>query len=392
MYIWCIIQPKHTNMAKHSYINNEMIYQKAGFDENSITDYIKTYLNPHICFNFGWGSLNQELIKNVIPLPPFDPKIVGVYNSPKGQSEVIDLVIDFVNKKSGQKITREQIMLTNGATNAIFLLAHYFASVKKLDKVILQNPVFDTALNIFNSQRLNKISVNPDCSDIPDVKNAFAYLIFKFQNPTGISIDKNNKLKIINQITKNGNYVIEDDSYGLLEKGGKLHLISNPLYIFVSSFSKYIFPGLRLGYIIANPEIINDLQVIQKYYNSHPNVMSQYILAQYLNGSLIESEIKHKTEQIKTKRELFEKYLSQKIKSNMETTSGGFYYWLRLLPQYSSVEVFVDLLKQGIITIPGDIYFSKNPYPSLRLSISLIDKEKIKEGCELINKALEKYV
>lgn len=373
-------------------IDKKIIYQRAGFDENSITDYIRKYLNPNVCFNFGWGSLNQELIKNPIPFSEYDHKIVGVYNGPKGQNEVVDLVLRFVKDKSGQTISREQIMLTNGATNAIFLLAHYFSSVKKLKKIIIQNVVFDTALNIFNSQKLQKISIDPDCTNIPVNKKAFAYLIFKFQNPTGISIGNKKRQKIIDKITSSGNFIIEDDSYGLLEEGGRMDLNTNPFYIYISSFSKYIFPGLRMGYIIANPEVIDDLQIIQKYYNSHPNVMSQYILANYLKSGLIESEINHKIKQINLKRQLFEKYISSAIKMHMDETTGGFYYWLRLSKNFLSVDVFVDLLKQGIITIPGDIYFSKNPYPALRICISLIDKEKIKEGCNLLNRAVEKYV
>lgn len=382
-------------MSQHdlvNLVNNGIVYKKAGFDENSISDYIKTYLNPDICFNFGWGSLNRELIKNPVPFPKYDSKIVGAYNGPKGQSEVVDLVIGFIKNKSGQTISREQIMLTNGATNAIFLLAHYFANVKQINKVVLQNPVFDTALNIFNSQGLEKFGIDPGCIDMPDIEKAFAYLIFKFQNPTGMSISNENKMKVIEQVASKRNYLIEDDSYGLLESNGRIDLVTDSFYIFISSFSKYIFPGLRIGFVIANPSVIADLQTIQKYYNSHPNIMSQYILAEYLKNGLIESEIKHKIEQVNLRRQLFERNISNKIKKHMDNATGGFYYWLRLSQKYSSVDVFMDLLKHGVITIPGDIYFSIDPYPALRLSISLIDKEKIKKGCQIINRFLEKYV
>lgn len=379
-------------MSQHDLAGDGIIYKKAGFDENSITECIKSYLNPDLSFNFGWGSLSQDLIKHPIPFPKYDSRVVGVYNGPKGQSEVVQLVIKFIKDNSGQTVSSDQIMLTNGATNAIFLLAHYFTNVKQVNKVMLQSPVFDTALNIIKSQKLKRVGIDPCCIDIPDIEKAFSYLIFKFQNPTGISVNNKNKLKIIDQITSKGNYVIEDDSYGLLEKGGKINLVANPLYIFISSFSKYIFPGLRIGYIIADPKIINDLQVIQKYYNSHPNVISQYILAEYLKNGLIESEIKHKIKQLNLRRQLFETNISDKIKKHIDHTTGGFYYWLRLSESCLSIEVFVDLLRQGIITIPGDIYFSKNPYPALRLCVSLIDKENIGEGCRLINRVLGKYV
>jgi 2-aminoadipate transaminase len=373
-------------------MNPKITYTKAGFDENTISDYIEKYLNQNCCYNFGWGSLNQELIKNPLPKVEYDHKVVGIYNQPKGQEEVVKEVIKFIKSKSGKEINPGQIMLTNGATNGIFLLAHYFTNVRKIKKIIIQSPVFDTALNIFNSQGLEKISISPDCHDLPKIKNSFAYLIFKFQNPSGVSIDNIKKQEIIKELTRNGNYLIEDDAYGLLVKGGKIDLVSNPNYIFVGSFSKYIFPGLRLGFIVAEPEIISDLQVIQKYYNSHPNVISQYLLLEYIKNGLIESEIKNKIQQIKERRKLFEKNISNKIKINLEKTNGGFYYWLKLSKKVSAIEVFTELLKNGIVAIPGDIYFANTPYPSLRLCISLIDKEKIKDGCKILNEVLEKYL
>lgn len=373
-------------------MKSKIIYNKAGFDENTISDYIDKYLNPNFCYNFGWGSLNKKLIKNSLPKVDYDDQIISVYNGPKGQSDVIKEVVKFIKNKSGIKIDENQIMLVNGATNGIFLLAHYFSNIHNIKKVIIQNEVFDTALNIFNSLKLKKISVDADCSNLPKTKNSLAYLIFKFQNPTGISVKNTDRIKIIKKLIKNNNYVIEDDAYGLLTKNGKIELLSNPKYIYLSSFSKYIFPGLRLGFIIADPKIISDLQVIQKYYNSHPNIMSQYILYEYLKNGTIDDEISHKVKELQERRQIFEKHISSKILNKIKKTDGGFYYWIELSHKSNSIKIFVELLKKGVIIIPGDIYFVKNPYPSLRISISLIDKEKIENGCKILNEVLEKYI
>lgn len=373
-------------------MKSKIIYNKAGFDENTISDYIDKHLNSNFCYNFGWGSLNKNMIKNPIPKVNYKKQTISVYNGPQGQTEIIDEVIKFIENKSGKKINRNQIILVNGATNGIFLLAHYFSNVNNFKKIIIQNEVFDTALNIFNSLKFKKISINADCRNLPKTKNNFAYLIFKFQNPTGISIKKKDRLNIIKKLVENNNYVIEDDAYGLLTKNGKIEFMLNPKYIYLGSFSKYIFPGLRLGFIIANPKIISDLQVVQKYYNSHPNIMSQLMLYEYLKKDIVNSEIIHKTKELEERRQLFEKYISPKILNRTRKTSGGFYYWLKLSPKSNSIKIFVELLKKGVITIPGDIYFTKKSYPSLRLSISLIDKIKIKNGCKILNEVLEKYL
>ena len=264
----------------------KFIYHKTGFNENSVGGYIQKYLATKQCFNFGWGSLNQTLIKNHVPVPNYDNKIIGAYQGPKGQSELISQLINFVKDKSGKTVLRDQIMLVNGATNGIFLLTHYFTRVKGKKTVILQNPVYDTALNIFRSQGIKMISTDPLCTKLPNIDDAFTYLIFKYQNPTGVSLSLKNKENVVSRLSATNNYVIEDDAYGLLEPNGKIDLLDNQFYIYIGSFSKYIFPGLRLGFIIASPKIINELQVIQKYYNSHPNLISQYLLGEYLKNNL----------------------------------------------------------------------------------------------------------
>ncbi len=372
--------------------NTKFIYRKAGFNENSVAEYIGKYLSPKKCFNFGWGSLDPKLILNPVPTPKYDNKIIGSYNDPKGQPFLIEQVTDFIKNKSGKIIPEDQILLTNGATNAIFLLTHYFTHIRGIDSVLAQNPTYDTVLNVFRSQGVRIVSIDPSCSNLPDIHNSFAYLIFKFQNPTGLTINKLAKDKIIKELTTQGNYVIEDDAYGLLENNGTIEINTNPLCIYIGSFSKYIFPGLRLGYIIASPIIIQDLQAIQKYYNSHPNIISQYILSEYLKNNTVDEEINHKVSLISSKRHEFEEHISDNIRKRIETSSGGFYYWLKFSPKTSAITVFKELLTYGVITIPGDIYFSDKTYPALRLSISSIDKDQIRDGCQIINEVLKKYV
>ena len=218
-----------------------------------------------------------------------------------------------------------------------------------------------------------------------------AYLIFKFQNPTGIYIEKDRSKKIKSELLKNG-YLIEDDSYGLLENDSEINIINNKKYLYVSSFSKYIFPGLRMGYIIAHKDIIDKLKTIQKYYNSHPNILSQLILLDYLKTNKIYDEIENKNKILVARRKLFENSLSPKIKELIQHNKGGFYYWFKLPNNVNQNQLFIELLKNKILVIPGDIYFLNNKYNAIRVSISSINDDDISIAVNKLSNIMGKYV
>lgn len=369
-----------------------LIQNKKGvFNINYINDYVKKYAKRGDFFNFGWGNLSTEMIKNFFPKIKFTKDNLSTYGNPRGLKTLIDRIVKFIHNKSRVKVKNENIIITNGATNGIFLLSCFFRKFLKINKILVQNPSYDTAINIFKSQNYKLVTVDPDFLNFSVNKDTkLSYLMFRLHNPTGISIDDNKSKEIKNKLLKIG-YVIEDDAYGLFDGKNKLNIIDNKKYIYIGSFSKYIFPGIRLGYIIANKDIISKLVLMQKYYNSHPNILSQLTLLHYLETKKIEREINYKISLLNQKRKLFEKFLSFEIKKNMSRSCAGFYYWIILPRGIKSQNIFLSLLKRRVFTIPGDIYFVKKPYNSLRISISYIEKEKIIKGAKIISEVFKKY-
>lgn len=363
----------------------------ANFRDNYIADYINRYIKNDNFYNFGWGNLNERLIKFQVPKIDFNKKIISRYGDTQGIDDLINEIVKFVRKKSDAKIEKENIFITNGATNAIFLLSYFFKNFLEIDKILLQNPSYDTAINIFKSQDYDIRTVNPNLNKIENENFRLAYLMFKFQNPTGIYIEKDRAKKFKNKLLKKC-YLIEDDSYGLLENDSEINIIDNEKYLYVSSFSKYIFPGLRMGYIIAHKAIIDKLKIIQKYYNSHPNILSQLILLDYLKTSKIYDEIENKNKILDTRRKLFENSLSPKVKDLIHYHKGGFYYWFKLPKSVNLNRLFIELLKNKILIIPGDIYFVNNKYNAIRASISSISDNDISIAAKHLSNIIEKYV
>ena len=97
-----------------------IIKNVSNFRDNYIADYINQYIKNDKFYNFGWGNLNEELIKFRAGKINFDKKIISQYGNSQGIDDLINEVIKFVHRKSDTKIEKENILITNGATNAIF--------------------------------------------------------------------------------------------------------------------------------------------------------------------------------------------------------------------------------------------------------------------------------
>ncbi len=369
-----------------------IIFKNVGkFRDNYISYYVNKYIKNDDFYNLGWGNLSEEMIKFMIPKINFDKKLIGRYNDSQGTNDLLNEIVKFVNKKSGLKSNKENILITNGVTNSIFLLSYYFKNFLKINTVLLQNPTYDTAINIFRSQDYNIKTIDHNLNNNFDKNIRLAYLMFKFQNPTGAYIEKNKAQEFKKNLLKTS-YLIEDDSYGLLEKHSEINIIRNKKYLYLSSFSKYIFPGLRLGYIIADKNIINQLKTIQKYYMSHPNILSQIVLFDNFKTGKINDEIKNKIKILNMKQKLFENSLSPKIKKLIaHNNRTAFYYWLKFPQDVDLSNLFIELLKNKILVIPGDIYFINNKYNALRVCLSPINRNDIPAAAKKLSSIIEKY-
>lgn len=365
------------------------------FSVNRIGELVQTYTDSHggDFYNFGWGDIATDMVQHKIPKILFPPDVICKYPQPEGLPILIKHIAEFINRLSDIKINPRNILITNGATNAIVLLSYYFREFHGARDILVQNPTYDTALNIFRSQHYKIYGTNPNLTRLKDIKFNLAYCSFKFHNPTGLYLPPPQADTIKKELLTHG-YFIEDDAYGLFADEPTIDLVEHPRYVYVGSFSKYIFPGIRMGYVIANAKIIECLKIIQKYHNSHPNMLSQIMLLHYLKQDLFLAEIKERKKLLNEKRGDFWAALPDSIKETIENRHGGFYYWIKLRAGTKSIRVFADLLKNNVFVIPGDIYFVdvKNSYSAIRISVSPMPKSKISRGAHLLGKHLMKYV
>lgn len=368
----------------------EIINKSKLFRDNNISNLIERHAKNGKFYDLGWGSLDTTMIKYRVPKLSCSKDYLSSYLNPNGLDSLVDQIIDFIKEKSGVCLKRENLLVTNGSTNSIFLLSYLFKNFKNINSVFLQDPTYDTAINIFKSQGYKLKTANLDYRCAKVGKNGLYYLSFRLHNPTGTSISTDKKRKIEKGILRH-NYIIEDDAYGLLDGRNRIDLLVHKRNIYVGSFSKYLFPGMRMGYIVADKDIIKKLALTQKYYNSYPNILSQLSLLHYFKTGKIAKEINHKVKIISEKRRIFEESINSEVKKFIKKPSAGFYYWLELSDKLNSRKIFLDLLKKGVFVVPGDIYFVGPSRNALRISIGRISKKDLRGAIKIINGVFNKH-
>lgn len=337
------------------------------------------------------------------------------YNTDQGIKELRHIVSDFlIDKFAIKNITAENICITNGAIAGLDLIARYLLH-NEYDSVYFE-PLYDTAIESLkiNSRRVFGIELNifsPEIisSEIWDQveqvlsmpKTKLFYIVPNFQNPTGITFRQEDRIKILELCRKYNVYVVEDDPYKLynfesvqLPENFINCDIQKENTIYLNSISKLFFPGIRIGFVIGNKDIIDGISKIQKYTTSSSNLLMQGIAIEAIKKGVVMESFHHYFSQIKTKRQMMLLELAEKGLGNLldyTIPQGGFYIWCRIKDQYFDTQNnLVNAKSNGVSYVPGAIYFTKgNKINYLRLAYSQIDIKKISEAVKRLKETFE---
>ena len=206
-------------------------------------------------------------------------------------------------KSRGVKVETKNILITTGSQQALDLLGKTF--LDKGDYVCLERPSYLGAIQAFQMfqpqfKEVNLTNTGIDLAELEQQMAAtqakFFYSIPNFQNPTGLSYQMESRKALAEYLKASNNLMIEDDPYGELRFFGE-HLPSVYSFapdnvVLLGSFSKVCAPGMRLGWIVANDEIMERLILAKQAADLHTPILTQYILTQYLADNSLDEHIK----------------------------------------------------------------------------------------------------
>lgn len=324
------------------------------------------------------------------------------YGYAKGYKPLIEYLLEYMKEK-GVDTSNKDILITNGFTEGFDIILSSFT--EKGDYIICENPNHNTAIKVMKSRGFNIIgtNINKDGLDfnmleenLHKYKNKikFAYVTPSYHNPTGIVMSPENRFKFYNLMKKNNIAIIEDGfNEELLYSSSHIFPIcsldngSNGV-MYIGSFSKILFPGIRIGWILADKNVISKLESVKRCKNIHVSFLDQGILYDYLYNGGFEKYVRKIRKFYRDKFNFAYDCVEKYIPHEYILGDGGLHLFIKL-KNINSRELLLRCHEKGVIFMPGDVfYINDDGFDTLRLGFSRLSFEDIEEGIRIIGNTI----
>lgn len=315
----------------------------------------------------------------------------------------------------GINVTADNILITSGSQQALDLIGMIF--INPGDRILVESPTYVGAIQAWRAYGAEFIPVPFDEHGMrTDELEArlragpkFIYVLPNFQNPTGVTLSYERRLKLIELADRYGVPIVEDDPYGQLRyEGEHLPAISvldsqtrtqNDSYvgnvIYLSTFSKTLAPGIRLAWVIAPPEIITKLMLAKQGADLHTSTFNQMVAHEVAKGGFLNEHVKHIREVYKERRDVMIETLAEHMPPGVIWTKpeGGLFLWATAPKCVDCQDLFEDAVKEKVAFVPGFSFYAEGGgYNSMRLNFSNADPEHINEGIARLARVMKTHI
>jgi len=341
------------------------------------------------------------------------------YGATEGYEPLRELIARHI-ARYGIKAKTENVLITSGSQQALDLIGKLF--VNSGDRLLVEAPTYLGALQAFNVYGADYLSVPSDHDGLrTDLLEAplrsgpkFMYVLPNFQNPGGTTLSEGRRHELVLLADRYGIPIVEDDPYGQLRYEGE-HLpplvvldrenlrrdagysIGNVIYL--STFSKTLAPGLRLGWIVAPPEVISRLVQLKQGADLHSSTFGQMVAYEVARDNFLDEHVKLIRRVYRERRDVMLEALAKNFPPAVTWTrpAGGLFLWVTLPPGMKTDELFKTAVQQNVAFGPGDCFYAPNGHQEeamrhMRLNFSAAPPEQIREGIYRLSVAVKKQM
>jgi 2-aminoadipate transaminase len=313
------------------------------------------------------------------------------------------------------RVSPGSIQVTTGSQQALDLIARAF--LDEGDRVALEVPTYLAAVQAFDLRGAQylEIPAAADGAAVDTLEAALAadrlnpvpklaYIVSNFGNPGGASLSVERRLALLRWAVARGVFLLEDDPYGDLRFRGHA---PPPLWVlaqrmpgaaawcgYVSSLSKIVAPGLRIGWMVLPPRVANTVTRIKQALDLHTSSLAQEIAARYLLSGKLERRLDAVRRTYAAQCDALCAALHDRLHDEItfSVPDGGMFLWCRFRECVDTAVLLAHAREHGVIFVPGAVFYPRGGDPAtLRLSFSTCSADELREGVRRLKLALCSY-
>ena len=341
-----------------------------------------------------------------------EPGAALQYGATEGYQPLREQLAQFMQAKGANDVTADQLIVTTGSQQALDLLGKCL--VDPGSKAIVEGPTFLATIQCFRLYGADLVSapidgdgVKTDALEklIAEHQPKFVYLIPTFGNPSGAMLSLERRKRVLELAVKYQTLIVEDDPYGDLYFDAppppSLLALSEQVpgsrdwLVHCGSLSKVLSPGLRVGWMVAPPELLAKAVMCKQFSDAHTSTFAQATAAQYLAAGRMPATLARVRQVYGARAQAMGDALRSDLGDAIEFVQpqGGLFVWARLTGaggKVSDGNAFAKkAIEQGVAFVPGAPFYCANPdVRTLRLSFATADEARIREGIVRLAKAL----
>ena len=342
-----------------------------------------------------------------------EPGAALQYGATEGYNPLREQLALFMAAKGVKNLAAEGLIVTTGSQQALDLVAKTLLNPN--DVALVEAPTFLATIQCFRLYGPQVLGVPIDAHGvqvdkleamIQQHKPKLVYIIPTFGNPSGALLTQERRIKILQLAVQYQTIVVEDDPYGDLYFGeapppSMLALSdqvpgSRDWLVHCGSLSKVLSPGLRVGWMVAPPDLLARATMCKQFSDAHTSTFAQATAAQYLLSGRMPATLNTVRRVYAERAQAMDKALQRELGDALTYTApqGGLFFWANLTGKNGAVKdgnAFAkSAIEKGVAFVPGAPFFANDPdLSSIRLSFATADVAKIEEGIARLGQALK---
>jgi 2-aminoadipate transaminase len=333
------------------------------------------------------------------------------YGPTEGLPETKECIAE-VMAADGTRVDIEDIVVTTGGQQGIDLVAKTL--IDPGDVVVAEAPTYPGAVPTFSSYQADVVQIEMDADGMrvdlleealerlerEGRKPKFIYTVPTFQNPAGVTMSLERRERLVEIAHERELLVLEDNPYSLLRYEGdpvpSLHSLDGGVFVmYLGTFSKILSPGIRLGWVVAPPPVLEKINQGKSGADLCTSTLSQLMVQAYFKEVRWRDYVESLTALYRDRRDTMLDALADHFPPQAEWTrpGGGLFIWATLPDFIDTTDLLARALRDNVAFVPGEqAYLDGRGRASMRLNFSVSSEETIREGIRRIGSVVEELV